>query len=213
MNRTSRFSDRIKAFENRLTRRVGVPLFIMLASVLPYLIPAMAARAVLPANRELGWALALLSLALAGAVFWQLRLRLRTSGPAIYIVALMSTLLFLGIGSFAAISTAIYIEDPTAYKVIVPRLLIDTSPGIGASSIIDPFGFFADHYLWVFFDMLPGIEVNETLKFVAPAEPMSTAAAIPVLGFRIYVLLALIASYKTWRKKGEKTVSAIPILD
>jgi hypothetical protein len=200
MTSAERFSTRLKRFEKTLERKAGIPILIMLASLLPYLLPAMATRAVLPRHRTLGLTLAFLSLALALVVFWQLRIRMRQKGPAIYVVALLSTLLFLGIGSFAAISAAIYTHDPLSYKIITPRLLIDQSPGIGASSVVDPFGFFADYYLWVFFDMLPAVEVNETLKFVAPADPESTLAATPVLGFRIYVLLALITSYKTWRK-------------
>ena len=207
MRPSTQFLARLEEWDRTFVQRVGVPIAILLLSLLPYLIPAVATRAILPRNRPLGLTLAVLSLALAGMVLWLLRIRLQRPGPAIYILALLSTLLFLGIGSFAAISTAIFTADPSSYTVVTPRLLFDASRGFASSSLVDPFGFFADYYLWHFLDVIPGIKATETLKFVAPAEPNSVWTAMPALAFRIYVFVALIASYKTWRKS--RTAGAV----
>src|SRR5512141_2615329 len=121
------FSSRLHRLDEMLRRWIGRPALVMLISVSPYLIPGIATRMVLPRNRALGITLVVLSLVLAGVVLRQLRIRLRKPGPPIYIVAMLSTLLFLGVGSFAAISAAIFTSDPLAYKVITPRLLFDVS--------------------------------------------------------------------------------------
>ena len=63
----------MKALAGRFRERVAIPGLILLASIVPYMLPVLATRAVLPRQREMGIVLVILSLALAGAVLWQLR--------------------------------------------------------------------------------------------------------------------------------------------
>ena len=71
-------------------------------------------------------------------------------------------------------------------------------------------GTFADYYVWIFVDMLPGLDVWKTLGVSSPASPRNVVAGLPVLAFRLFVVLGIFASYKTWQEhrnasKGERT--------
>ena len=204
------FAQRLRILEDTMQRKVGTPLFLLVASMLPYLLPAAAARWALPSRPWAGLAFGLLSIALALAVWWQLRRRVKKKGPGIYVVALLVCALFLGIGAFAAVSATIYTADPSSYRVVAPKLTFNASPATEPIRIVDTFGFFADYYLWNFLDLVPSVQATKTLKLIAPADPMTLLAAFTVFSFRVYVLFALLASFTTWRKNRKAPAPDLP---
>jgi len=67
---------------------------------------------------------------------------------------------------------------------------------------------FFEYYVWVFVDMLPGLEVSETLNFKPPIEPVDSVAGLPVLLFRAFVIFGIIASFKIWWSNRFRRVKA-----
>jgi len=55
-----------------------------------------------------------------------------------------------------------------------------------------------NYYLWLFFDMIPLLKVNDTLGLVAPLQPVGFVAGLPVLVFRILVVYVLLKGLKAW---------------
>ena len=62
------------------------------------------------------------------------------------------------------------------------------------------------YYVWAFVDMLPGLEVSETLNFKPPIEPVDSVAGLPVLFFRIFVILGIIRAFQVWWSNRFKRV-------
>jgi hypothetical protein len=64
---------------------------------------------------------------------------------------------------------------------------------------------YSGYYLWLFLDMVPVLEVTDTLGLVAPLEPVGLGAGLPVLAFRIVVLFGLLKALRAWweRRKGK----------
>ena len=61
-------------------------------------------------------------------------------------------------------------------------------------------GTFVDQYLYVFLDLLPGIEVWKTLSVKPRIEPKDAAAGLPILGFKIFVVWLFLDAFRSWRK-------------
>jgi hypothetical protein len=78
----------------------------------------------------------------------------------------------------------------------------------GSYTIRSPYsvGTFSDYYFWLFVDLIPAIKVWETLGIPAPAKATNVTAGIPVLLFRVFILLGVISTYKQWRqfKKAQR---------
>ncbi|HXG45664.1 MAG TPA: hypothetical protein VNJ71_13010 [Gemmatimonadales bacterium] len=89
----------------------------------------------------------------------------------------------LAVALCAWVSYALYLARPESYGIP------------GSTSIAT----FADFYGWVFLDMLPLLRVSETLRLTVPLEPLTLAARLPVLGFRVLVLAAAVETVLVWR--------------
>jgi hypothetical protein len=68
-------------------------------------------------------------------------------------------------------------------------------------------GTFADYYAWIFIDMLPALDVWETLGISSPATPQNFVARLPVLAFRLFVVLGILPSWNTWKKHRDASKS------
>jgi len=55
-----------------------------------------------------------------------------------------------------------------------------------------------NYYMWLFFEMIPLLKVNDALGLVAPLQPVGFVAGLPVLTFRIIVLYVLLKGLRTW---------------
>jgi hypothetical protein len=65
-----------------------------------------------------------------------------------------------------------------------------------------------EHYLWLFWDLLPGLKVTETLNWPAPLKPTTLAAGLPMLAFRVLFLFGLLnAVRKWWTRNGTDRAS------
>jgi hypothetical protein len=92
-------------------------------------------------------------------------------------------IVLLAVALCAWVSYVLYLARPESYAIP------------GTSSIAT----FADFYGWVFLDMLPLLQVSETLRLSPPLEPLTLAARLPVLGFRVLVLAAAVETVLVWR--------------
>lgn len=63
----------------------------------------------------------------------------------------------------------------------------------------DSQGDFVNYYIWLFIDMIPGLDAWKTLHILVPIEPKNTVAGLPVVAFRLFVLLAIIRAFKQWQ--------------
>jgi hypothetical protein len=54
------------------------------------------------------------------------------------------------------------------------------------------------YYLWLFLDMLPGLNATETLSLTAPLQSEGVIAGLPVIAFRAFVVFGLLRALKTW---------------
>jgi hypothetical protein len=59
-------------------------------------------------------------------------------------------------------------------------------------------GRFVDYYMWVFIDMIPGIDAWKTLHIHPPLEPVDFVAGLPVLLFRIFVVYGVLICFDKW---------------
>ena len=114
--------------------------------------------------------------------------------PTRVVITMFGISVLAAISAFAAISYYLMREQIAIYE-IRPDYSIGT---------------FADYYFWIFFDMLPGLDVWKTLGVSSPATPRNAVAGLPILAFRLFVLLGILASYKTWQehrdaKNNERT--------
>ena len=72
-------------------------------------------------------------------------------------------------------------------------------------------GIFADFYLWHAIDMIPGFEVWETLGIQSRVKANDPLAAAPLLAFRLFCVLPILALFKKWydftrrpRERGDR---------
>jgi len=105
--------------------------------------------------------------------------------PASKALTIFSFLLVIGIGSFAAISTAFF--DPSTAPIY------SDEPG-------SRFLVYVRFYLVALFDMLPGIRFVETLDLDTFMKPRSRGAGVMLVLFRGFVLYGLLQSFAVWRK-------------
>ena len=54
------------------------------------------------------------------------------------------------------------------------------------------------YYVWVFLDMLPAVKATELLAFLPPLKPTNSVAGLPVMAFRAFVFLGLLAALRVW---------------
>lgn len=66
-------------------------------------------------------------------------------------------------------------------------------------------GKFVDYYVWTFFDMLPGLEIWKSLQVPVPVEPKDLLAGVPVLAFRLLVVLGVIRGFVQWNSARKTT--------
>jgi len=57
---------------------------------------------------------------------------------------------------------------------------------------------FAEYYIMTLVDLLPGLEVSETLDLRLPVKPDGLVAGLPVLLFRAFVIFGVLATFRIW---------------
>jgi hypothetical protein len=59
---------------------------------------------------------------------------------------------------------------------------------------------FRNYYLWIFLDMIPGINVWSTVPIESPIRPHDAVAGIPPLAFKVWILGFVFAGIARWWK-------------
>ena len=68
-----------------------------------------------------------------------------------------------------------------------------------------------EYYLWLFWDLLPGLKVTEVLSWPEPMKPKTFAAGLPVLAFRALFLFGLLNAVRKWWTRSEaKPANTLP---
>jgi hypothetical protein len=85
---------------------------------------------------------------------------------------------------------------------------IQTS-GIGSYAVPDGYSpsTFVDFYMYVFADILPGMEPLRTLRIAVAVEPQDWVAGLPVLGFKLYVLWLFVGAYRSWWRATKRAAA------
>jgi len=68
-------------------------------------------------------------------------------------------------------------------------------------------GTFVDFYVWLFIDLIPGFDVWKTLDVQPKIASVGIVAGIPVLAFRVFIILCVLASLNRWWTERKATVS------
>lgn len=66
-------------------------------------------------------------------------------------------------------------------------------------------GTFVDFYGWLFIDLIPGFDVWKTLNVQPKVASVDIVAGIPVLAFRVFIILCVLASLKRWWTERKAT--------
>ena len=185
--------DRLRERLESLFGAVAFPAVVYLASRFA-LIWAMSAHWIL------GAALMVLLGAVVGVVLVGLNETFFRKFPARVVVSLFATTVLLAASVLSAFSYVLYIKEWGHYT---------------SSAELHP-GRFADYYLWYFVDMIPGLKIWDTLAITAPVRATDPAAGVPLLLFRMAVVLPILALFRKWvdvtRKERSVTSSGEGIM-
>jgi len=59
-------------------------------------------------------------------------------------------------------------------------------------------------YFFTLADLIPALEIPETLHLSSPVETLDFTAGLPVLAFRVFVLWFVFDAFRTWRKRRKE---------
>lgn len=102
--------------------------------------------------------------------------------PTRLVLSLFAIVVMISLAGFSCLSYALYgmgLAQYTSNKPIHPGTL-------------------ADHYVWHLIDMIPGLKVWSTLKIDDPMQSTGLGAGIPLILFRLFVIVPFIALVKKW---------------
>lgn len=199
MTSTSRFDAN--------TKLVGNYLAVIAGAGSPYLIAFLGVKWALPARPVVALIASLITLAIAIWSAVMLSRFIKHSIPTtIAIVALLVASTYASVGAFAGLSATIHAWRPTSYDITAAQPLLPTAGRANETiSSDDPFEIFSNYYLVVMLDLIPGIEFSKTLAVATTVQPKSKLAGLPVLGFKIYIIVAVIGAFKRWRDVRKQT--------
>lgn len=181
---------------------VGDYLSVIAGAGSPYLIAFLGVKLALPGWPMIAFIASVITLVIAiGAAVGLSRFIKHSRPTTVAIVALFVASTYASVGAFAGLSATIHAWRPESYSVTAAPPLI---PIAGSTTehppTDDPFEIFSNYYLVVMLDLVPGIEFSKTLILPTTVEAKSRLGGLPVLGFKIYVLLAVIGAYKKWKE-------------
>ena len=187
------FLSRVKKLAARLEDTIAPGKVIIGAGVVAILI-----RRLLEFVSRLHWALgALLATLLTVAAIWLTRQVKRASRDA----DSKGVLGVLVVGLFTIAVVGAWISF-TLHE-----------SGIGSYSVPVRYsaGTFFDLYMYTFLDLLPGIEVLKTLHLKAAIESQNFVAALPILGFTLFVVWLFFDAFLSWWKTKQDVPSALRV--
>ena len=189
-------------FIEEKARFVGEYAAVMAGAGFPYLIAFAGVKLALPGRPVIALIVSIVTLAIAIWAAIMLSRFVKKSLPTtVAIVGLFVASTYAAAGAFTGFSATLYTWRPSSYSVKPAQSLI---PAAGRANemipIDDPFEIFSNYYTVQMFDLVPGIEFSKTLALPTTVEPKSKLGGLPVLGFKIYMILAVIGAFKKWRE-------------
>lgn len=138
---------------------------------------------------------AVLAAAVAAGAVWLIRYvknsKHATDAAGVFAVLSLGLLTFAVAGAW--LSYTLHIKDLAGYAV--PPAF---SPGT-----------FVDLYMYTFLDLLPAIDVWDTLKVEPPIEPLDSKAGLPLLCFKVFVVWLLFDAFRAWlERRHDATIAA-----
>lgn len=181
---------------------LGNYLAVISGATSPYLIAFLGVKWALPERPVVALIASLITLVIAVWSAIKLSRFIKHAIPTtIAIVALLVASTYASVGAFAGLSATLYTWRPSSYDVTAAQSLIPTAGSVNKSiPVDDPFEIFSNYYLVVMLDLIPGIEFSKTLALATTVQTKSKLGGLPVLGFKIYFILAVIGAFKRWRE-------------
>jgi hypothetical protein len=175
-----------------------------------YWIPYLGAKWALPNRPFVALTVSVISLTMSIVVAWWLAHSLTRRTPTVLVIGVFAAAIVVSIGSFAGLSATIYTWRPTSYSLTASEPLLPVaSESENLITADDPVGLFSHYYQLVLLDFIPGLEATKTMTINHPVEIKSRLGGLPVLGFKIYILIAVVGAFKKWRElRKEQTGNA-----
>jgi NADH:ubiquinone oxidoreductase subunit K len=199
--------SRIKSLDE-IIRLIGEYAGVIAGAGFPYFIAFFGVKWALPTRPVVALVVSIITLLIAIWLAVALSRFIKHSMPTtIAIVGLFVASAYASIGAFAGLSATIHTWRPTSYNVTASQPLLPTAGRTNDTiPVEDPFGIFAQYYTVVVLDLVPGIEVSKTMALPTTVEIKSRLGGLPVLGFKIYMIFAVIGAFKKWKEiRKEKT--------
>jgi hypothetical protein len=195
--------SQIKSLEDNF-RLVGKYARVIAGAGLPYYIAFFGVKWALPTRPVIALIVSFITLMIAVWIAVQLCRFIKHSIPTtIAIVGLFVASTYAS--TFAGLSATIHIWRATSYTVTASPSLVPTSGKISdVISVEDLFGIFSQYYTVVLLDLMPGIEFSKTFALPDSVEIKSRIGGLPVLGFKIPVIFAIVGAFKKWREIRKK---------
>jgi hypothetical protein len=201
--------SRIKSLDESV-RLAGDYAAVIAGAAAPYLIPFLGVNWALPAHPAIALIISLVTLIIAICIAVILGRFVKHKIPTtIAIVGLFVASIYASIGAFAGMSATIHTWRPVSYTVSpsAPLLPVAGKPN-EVIPVDEPFGIFSQYYTVVVLDLVPGIEVSKTLALPPSVEIKSRLGGLPVLAFKIYVIVAVIGTFKKWKEIRKEQTKA-----
>lgn len=133
-----------------------------------------------------GFVAALLFLAIVVWLFRGLNEKFyRKFEPAV-VLSMLATLVGLGAATCGAFSYILHVKEWGGYE-ISPQL----------TQTVADFGL---HYMWLLLDMIPGLDIWESIPVAAPLKPKNALAGVPILAFRLAVVIPILTTFAHWKE-------------
>lgn len=133
-------------------------------------------------------ALLLMLIGLSGLKYWR-------DTPAIFVGSLLLSSITLAIAICVFISYSLEVSEPGLYSFSTEN-----------SSTAKSTGAFIKLYLWHLVDMIPILDVWDYIPVDKPVKPANVVAGIPLLLFRILMVLPILGAFTRWYSGRKKRI-------
>jgi hypothetical protein len=143
--------------------------------------------------------------------------------PPVWTALILVIFLLLGVGYFSELKDSVLRRKPTDdvivnfaiviwYSVFVAALLSVLLVRVGGAKYEFTGNFpdlpFIEYYLWVLVDMFPVLEAPSSLGWPSPMSPCNTVAGVPVVAYRLFLILGLLRYLRRWWGQMDETSAA-----
>jgi hypothetical protein len=98
-------------------------------------------------------------------------------------------------------ATILIVVHSVALFAAVSFMLHITGAGVYTVKSSVSFSDFFGYNVWLFLDLLPGLDISKTLGIQAQIEPSGPVTGIPVVVFKVFVIFVLLKAVNDWWKR------------